>query len=189
MINEMTEEIFTSFKEDLEKAYKHQASEFVVIRAGRANPHILDKISVEYYGVPTPIYQMANISVSEARILCISVWDQSQIKNVSKAIAMSDIGITPSDDGRIIRLVFPQLTEERRREITKTVRKIAEETKIAMRNARRDALDLLKDMKKDGELSEDEFSGCEKDIQKILDGYIVKVDNLTSDKEKEIMEV
>ena len=114
-MNEMTEEIFSSFKEDLEKAYNHQASEFAVIRAGRANPHILDKISVEYYGVPTPIYQMANITVSEARILNISVWDQSQVKNVSKAIAMSDIGITPSDDGKIIRLVFPQLTEERRR--------------------------------------------------------------------------
>ena len=189
MINEMTEEIFISYKEDLEKAYKHQGSEFAVIRAGRANPHILDKIFVEYYGVPTPIYQMANISVAEARILCISVWDQSQVKNVSKAIAMSDIGITPSDDGRVIRLVFPQLTEERRREITKNVRKIAEDTKIAMRNARRDALDLLKDLKKEGELSEDELSSCEKEIQKILDGYTLKVDALTSDKEKEIMEV
>lgn len=189
MINEMTEEIFSSFKEDLEKAYAHQISEFSVIRAGRANPHILDKISVEYYGVPTPIYQMANITVQEARILCISVWDQSQVKNVSKAIAMSDIGITPSDDGKIIRLVFPQLTEERRREITKTVKKIAEDTKIVMRNARRDALDLLKDMKKEGELSEDEFASCEKEIQKILDLQVAKVDALTNDKEKEVMEV
>ena len=188
-MNEMTEEIFASFKEDLEKAYNHQAGEFAVIRAGRANPHILDKISVEYYGVPTPIYQMANITVSEARILNISVWDQSQVKNVSKAIAMSDVGITPSDDGKIIRLVFPQLTEERRREITKQVRKIAEDTKIVMRNARRDSLDMLKDMKKDGELSEDELSGAEKEIQKILDAYVTKVDNLTNDKEKEIMEV
>lgn len=189
MINEMTEEIFTSFKEDLEKAYLHQSNEFAVIRAGRANPHILDKITVEYYGVPTPIYQMANITVSEARILNISVWDASQVKNVSKAIAMSDIGITPSDDGKIIRLVFPQLTEERRREITKQVRKIAEDTKIVMRNARRDALDMLKDMKKDGDLSEDELAACEKDIQKLLDSYVNKVDSLTTDKEKEIMEV
>lgn len=188
-MNEMTQEIFDAFKEDLEKAYNHQIGEFAVIRAGRANPHILDKISVEYYGVPTPIYQMANITVAEARILCISVWDQSQVKNVSKAIAMSDIGITPSDDGKVIRLVFPQLTEERRKEITKNVRKIAEDTKIVMRNARRDALDMLKDMKKDGDLSEDEFAGCEKDIQKILDSYVDKVDTLTDSKEKEIMEV
>ena len=188
-MNEMTEEIFSSLKEDLEKAYNHQISEFGVIRAGRANPHILDKISVEYYGVPTPIYQMANITVSEARILCISVWDQSQIKNVSKAIAASDIGITPSDDGRVIRLVFPQLTEERRREITKQVRKIAEDTKVVMRNSRRDALDLLKDMKKDGDLSEDEYAGAEKEIQKVLDSFVAKVDSLTSEKEKEIMEV
>lgn len=188
-MNEMTEEIFSSFKEDLEKAYNHQVGEFAVIRAGRANPHILDKISVEYYGVPTPIYQMANITVSEARILCISVWDQSQVKNVSKAISMSDIGITPSDDGKVIRLVFPQLTEERRREITKQVRKIAEDTKIVMRNSRRDSLDLLKDMKKDGDLSEDEFAGAEKEIQKILDNFVAKVDDLTAAKEKEIMEV
>lgn len=189
MINEMTEEIFDALKEDLEKAYNHQAGEYAVIRAGRANPHILDKIFVEYYGVPTPIYQMANITVAEARVLCISVWDQSQVKNVSKAIAMSDIGITPSDDGKIIRLVFPQLTEERRREISKNVRKIAEDTKIAMRNARRDSLDLLKDMKKDGDLSEDEFAGSEKEVQKILDLYVEKVDSLAESKEKEIMEV
>ena len=189
MLNEMTEEVFNSLKQDLEKAYNHQSSEYAVIRAGRANPHILDKIHVDYYGVPTPIYQMANISVAEARILCISVWDQGQVKNVSKAIAASDIGITPSDDGRVIRLVFPQLTEERRRDITKQVRKIAEDTKVVMRNARRDALDLLKDMKKDGDLSEDELSGCEKDVQKILDGYMAKVDALTESKEKEIMEV
>jgi len=188
-MTEMTQEIFDSFKFDLDKAFNHAVSEFAVIRAGRANPHILDKISVEYYGVPTPLYQMANIQVAEARILVISVWDQSQVKNVSKAIAASDIGITPSDDGRVIRLVFPQLTEERRREITKQVRKIAEDTKITMRNARRDSLDMLKDLKKDGELSEDEFAGYEKEIQKILDSWTDKMDNLTSDKEKEIMEV
>ena len=188
-MSEMTQEIFDSFKQDLEKAYNHTAGEFAVIRAGRANPHILDKISVEYYGVPTPIYQMANIQVSEARILVVSVWDQSQVKNVSKAIAASDIGITPSDDGRVIRLVFPQLTEDRRREITKQIRKIAEDSKIAMRNARRDSLDMLKDLKKDGELTEDEFASSEKEIQKILDSWTDKIDSLTQDKEKEIMEV
>ncbi len=189
MINEMTAEIFADFKKDLEKAYTHQGDEYAIIRAGRANPHILDRIFVDYYGSPTPINQMANLSVPEARVLAISVWDQSQVKNVSKAILMSDIGITPQDDGKIIRLIFPQLTEERRREISKQVRKIAEDTKIAMRNARRDALDMFKDMKKEGDLSEDEFSGCEKEIQKILDAYNGKVDLLSADKEKEIMQV
>ncbi len=185
----MTEEIFSSFKSDLQKACDHQLNEYAVIRAGRANPHILDRIFVDYYGSPTPINQMANLSVPEARILAISVWDQSQVKNVSKAISMSDIGITPSDDGKVIRLVFPALTEERRREISKQVRKIAEDTKITMRNARRDALDMLKEMKKDGDLSEDELSVCEKEIQKILDAYNGKVDSSSQSKEKEIMEI
>ena len=161
----------------------------MVIRAGRANPHILDKISIDYYGVPTPIKQLANISVQEARILCINVWDASQIKNVSKAIAASDIGITPTDDGKIIRLVFPQLNEERRKEIVKQIKKIAEDTKIAMRSARRDIMDFLKDQKKNGEVSEDEFASLESDVQKMLDKYTDKVDGLFATKEKEILEI
>lgn len=188
MNNEAVEEIFMILEEELDKAYNHQKNEYAVIRAGRANPHILDKIFVEYYGVPTPLTQMATISVSEARILCISVWDQSQVKNVSKAISASDIGITPSDDGKVIRLTFPQLTEERRREIVKMVKRIAEETKIAMRNARRDAMDMIKDLKKEG-ASEDECAGYEKEVQKSIDSYIVKVENLSIAKEKEIMEI
>lgn len=188
MNNEVVEEIFMILEEELDKAYNHQKNEYAVIRAGRANPHILDKIFVEYYGVPTPLTQMATISVSEARILCISVWDQSQVKNVSKAISASDIGITPSDDGKVIRLTFPQLTEERRREIVKTVKKIAEETKVAMRNARRDAMDMIKDLKKEG-MSEDECAGYEKEVQKNIDSYISKVEDLSISKEKEIMEI
>ena len=188
-MNEMVDEIFSNCKADLEKAYLHQQNEYLVIRAGRANPHILDRVMVEYYGVPTPIVQMATITVSEARILNISVWDVSQIKNVEKAISQSDIGITPTDDGRTIRLVFPQLTEERRKEIVKEVRKICEETKIAMRNVRRESMDMLKDMKKDGELSEDEFATSEKEVQKLIDKYTGMADNLADKKETEIMTV
>lgn len=188
-MNEMVEDIFSSCKDDLEKAYLHQQNEYLVIRAGRANPHILDKVMVEYYGVPTPIVQMATVTVSEARILNISVWDVSQIKNVEKAISMSDIGITPTDDGKTIRLVFPMLTEERRKEIVKNVKKICEETKVAMRNSRRDALDMLKDLKKDSEISEDEYSAAEKEVQKFIDKYTAMADKAAEDKENEVMKV
>lgn len=188
-MNEMTEEIFSSLKDDLEKAYSHQQNEYLVIRAGRANPHILDKVLVEYYGVMTPIVQMGTVTVSEARILNISIWDQSQIKNVVKAIIQADIGITPTDDGKVIRLVFPMLTQERRKEIVKSVKKICEETKITMRNARRDALDMLKDLKKEGELSEDELSNAEKEVQKLIDKYTSLSDNLAEEKETEVMKV
>ena len=130
-MNELVDDIFSSCKEDLEKAYLHQQNEYLVIRAGRANPHILDKVMVEYYGVPTPIVQMGTVTVSEARILNINIWDASQIKNVEKAISQADIGITPTDDGKTIRLVFPMLTEERRKEIVKNVKKLCEETKCS----------------------------------------------------------
>ena len=188
-MNEMVDEIFSSLKNDLEKAYSHQQDEYLLIRAGRANPHILDKVMVEYYGVMTPINQMGTMSVSVARILNINMWDVSQIKNVMKAINQADIGISPTDDGKTIRLVFPALTEERRKEICKNVKKICEETKIAMRNARRDSLDMLKDLKKDNALSEDELSGCEKDVQKMIDKYTALADNLATEKEDEVMKV
>ncbi len=189
MQQEIIDEKFFDYEAELEKALSHQTNEYLVIRAGRANPHILDKISIDYYGVPTPIKQMANITVQEARILCITVWDASQVKNVSKAIASSDIGITPSDDGKVIRLVFPQLNEERRREIVKQIKKIAEDTKITMRSARRDIMDDLKNMKKDAQISEDEFSSLETDVQKLLDKYCDKVDSTFNAKEKEILEI
>ncbi len=188
-MNEMVEEIFSTLNEDLQKAYQHQQSEYLVIRAGRANPHILDKVMVEYYGVPTPIVQMGTVTVSEARILNINIWDASQIKNVEKAISQADIGITPTDDGKTIRLVFPQLTEERRKEIVKNVKKICEETKVTMRNARRDALDMLKDMKKDSAISEDEYTTYEKQVQKEIDKFTENADNLADEKEKEVMTV
>ncbi len=188
-MNEQIEEIYASVKEDLEKAFNHQQNEYQVIRAGRANPHILDKVYVEYYGVSTPINQMGTVTVSEGRILTINVWDASQLKNVEKAISASDIGITPIDDGKVIRLAFPIPTEERRREIVKQVKKICEETKIVMRNARRDALDMLKDLKKDGLISEDEFSACEKEVQKFVDKYSALADKEAEDKEAEVMKV
>lgn len=188
-MNEMVGDILSSCKQDLEKAYLHQQNEYLVIRAGRANPHILDKVMVEYYGVPTPIVQMATVTVSEARILNISVWDASQIKNVEKAISVADIGISPTNDGKTIRLVFPMLTEERRKEIVKNVKKICEDTKVAMRNVRRDTLDMFKDLKKDGELSEDEFAVCEKDVQKLVDKYTLLADEQSVSKENEIMKV
>lgn len=140
-MNEFVEEIFNNCKQELEKTYLHQQNEYLVIRAGRANPHILDKVMVEYYGQMTPIVQMGTVTVAEARILNINVWDASQIKNVEKAIAQADIGITPTNDGKTIRLIFPALTEERRKEIVKSVKKICEDTKIAMRNIRREALE------------------------------------------------
>lgn len=188
-MNEMVDEIFSSLKSDLDKAYLHQQNEYLVIRAGRANPHILDKVVVDYYGVPTPIVQMGTVTVSEARILNVNVWDASQIKNVEKAIAAADIGITPTNDGKTIRLVFPILTEERRREIVKQVKKLCEETKVAMRGARRDALDMLKDLKKDSALSEDEYATAEKEVQKQIDKYTDLADKLAAEKEDEVMKV
>lgn len=189
MDQDIIDEKFFDYEAELEKALTHQNNEYLVIRAGRANPHILDKITIDYYGVPTPIKQMANISVQEARILCISVWDASQIKNVSKAIAASDIGITPSDDGKVIRLVFPQLNEERRKEIVKQIKKIAEDSKIAMRSARRDINEDIKSFKKNGDISEDQASSYETEIQKLLDKYTAKVDEAFAAKEKEILEI
>jgi len=188
-MNELVNDIFDSLKDDLEKAYSHQQNEYLMIRAGRANPHILDRVMVDYYGVPTPIVQMGTVSVSEGRILNINIWDVSQMKNVEKAICASDIGITPTNDGKIIRLVFPSPTEERRKELVKQVRKLCEETKVAMRNVRRDALDMLKDMKKDGDISEDEFATCEKEVQKHIDKYTSLADEAADEKEEEVMKV
>ena len=188
-MNELVNDIFDSLKDDLEKAYSHQQNEYLMIRAGRANPHILDRVMVDYYGVPTPIVQMGTVSVSEGRILNINIWDVSQMKNVEKAICASDIGITPTNDGKIIRLVFPSPTEERRRELVKQVKKLCEETKVAMRNVRRDALDMLKDMKKDGDMSEDEFATCEKEVQKQIDKYTSLADEAADEKEEEVMKV
>ena len=186
---EMFNEVIESLKQDNAKSFDYLKQEYKLIRAGRANPHILDKISINYYGTMTPLSQMANISVPEPRMLAINVWDQSQVKEVSKAILASDIGLTPSDDGRIIRIVFPILTEERRRELVKTVKKLCEECKVTIRNARRDCLDMCKQLKKDGEISEDDYASIEKEVQKIVDAANIVADELSDAKEKEIMSV
>ncbi len=189
MYNEQAEKILGDFKQDTDKGIAFLQNELNGFRAGRANPHILDKITVDYYGTPTPINQMGNVSVTEARVLTISVWDQSALKSVSKAIMASDIGITPSDDGHVIRLVFPMLTEERRKDLCKQVRASGENAKVTIRNARRDALEALKKLEKDKILSEDELETIEKDVQKKVEQLNANVDKMVGDKEKEVMSV
>lgn len=188
-MNEIIDEIQLSCQEEIEKAINHQLSEYLVIRAGRANPHILDKVYIDYYGAPTPIKNMASITVPEARVLAISVWDQSQVKNVVKAITAADLGVSPNEDGKMIRLIFPVLTEDRRKEIVKSIKKIAEDTKITIRNARRDAMDMIKELEKNSEISEDERDLYEKEIQKLVDKACDQVDDNYKAKEKEIMEI
>ena len=182
-------ELYMNYEEEQEKAVGHLKSEFLSLRAGRANPHILDKILVNYYGAPTPLNQISNISVQDGRALVISLWDNNAMKETLKAISASDIGITPNDDGRIIRLVFPPLTEDRRKEMVKSIHKLAEQTKVVCRNARRDILDAMKKLKKDSEITEDEYNSNEKEIQKTLDNYIDKIDKETNNKEQELMQV
>ena len=163
--------------------------ELSTIRAGRANPHVLDRVSVDYYGPYTSLQHMANISVPDARTLMISLWDASKIKDVVKAICAVDATLNPSDDGKIIRIVFPALTEERRKDLVKSVKKEAETAKIGIRNQRRDCLEALKKLKKDLGLSEDLIEGVEKDVQKIVDSYNAYIEKISMDKEKEIMEI
>lgn len=183
------EEIIFNFEDALNKKIERQKYEYSMIKAGRANAHMLDKITANYYGTQTPINQMANISVPEARMLLISPWDVSTVKEITKAILASDLGITPTDDGRVIRLVFPLLTEERRREIVKDVKKICEETKIAIRNERRDMLEVFKKAEKDKQISKDDLTEGETDVQKLVDKYNAVADEVCAKKEKEIMEV
>ena len=187
--NENVELIFVEYDEALEKAVNHYDGELKSVRAGRANPHILDKILVDYYGTMTPIAHMANISVPEARQIMISPWDITNVKNISKAILASDLGLTPTDDGKVIRINFPMLTEERRRELVKQTKKLVEDTKVICRNARRDAIEELKKLKKDSVITEDEEATLEKEVQKKLDEISAKIDKMMEEKEKEIMQV
>lgn len=177
------------YEEKMEKSLDALVNEFTTIRAGRANPHILDKIKVDYYGTPTPLQQVGNISVPEARILQIQPWESSLIKEIEKAIMNSDIGITPNNDGKIIRLVFPELTEERRKELAKDIKKKGENTKVAVRNIRRDANDSFKKMSKTSEISEDEVKSLEDEVQKLTDKYIASIDKAIENKTTEIMTV
>ena len=177
------------YEEKMNKTIKVMTSEFASIRAGRANPAVLDKVTVDYYGVPTKIGQMASVSVSEARVLVIQPYDKSTLKSIEKAIQTSDIGINPSNDGSVIRLTFPQLTEERRKEIVKQVSRQAEESKVAIRSIRRDANDRFKAMKKNGEATEDDVKNLETQMQKLTDRFIDEIDKLAAAKEKEILAI
>ena len=185
----MTKDSYKQYENRMEKSLQVLRDELAGIRAGRANPRLLDKISVNYYGTPPPINQLANIAVPEARQITIQPWDEKIVNDVIKAIQVSDLGINPNSDGKIIRLIFPPLTEERRRELTKEVKKIGEKDKVAIRQIRRDAMEDFRKMEKNKEITEDDLKVAEKDIQKITDEYIDKVDQIVETKIKEIMEV
>ncbi|HJC24642.1 MAG TPA: ribosome recycling factor [Candidatus Eisenbergiella merdavium] len=176
------------FDSKMKKTCDHLEAEFATIRAGRANPHVLDKIRVNYYGSPTPIQQVGNITVPEPRMIQIAPWEKSLIKEIEKAIMASDVGITPSNDGNVIRLVFPEVTEERRKTLVKDVKKKGEESKVAVRNIRRDGNDAFKKLQKE-DVSEDEIKELESELQKLTDKYIKEVDKLVEEKSKEIMTV
>ena len=180
---------FKDFERRMGKALDHLHEEFGAVRAGRANAKVLDRISVEYYGSETPLNGVATISSPDARTLVIAPWDTKLLKDIQKAIQTSDLGINPQNDGKVIRLVFPQLTEERRKELTKQVKKYAEDGKVAMRNIRRDGMDYVRKLKKNSEITEDEQKKAEKDLQDLLDKYIKKVDEATAVKEKELMAI
>ncbi|MBQ6786907.1 MAG: ribosome recycling factor [Lachnospiraceae bacterium] len=176
------------FEEKMQKAYDFLLGDYQTIRAGRANPHVLDKLKVDYYGTPTPIQQVGNITVPEARMIQIAPWEKSLIRDIEKAILASDIGITPSNDGSVIRLVFPELTEERRKDLVKDVKKKGEEAKVAVRNIRRDANDSFKKLAKT-EVSEDEIKDLEDSVQKLTDKFIKDIDKAIEEKSKEILTV
>lgn len=180
---------FKEFTRKMEKTLEVLGSQFGAVRAGRANSQVLDRITVPYYGVDTPIGQVASISSPDPRTLVIQPWDSSLLKPIEKAIQQSDLGIHPQNDGRIIRLVFPQLTEERRRDLTKQVKKYSEDAKVAVRNIRRDGMDLLKKQQKKSEITEDDQKQMEKDLQDLTDKYTKKVDEMCAKKEKELMEI
>lgn len=182
-------EVFDRAERKMGKSIDHLEEEYAAVRAGRANPAVLDKITVDYYDTPTPINQLAAVAVSEARVLTIQPWDISVLRGIEKAIQMSDLGVNPQNDGKIIRLVFPPLNEERRRELAKEISKMAEEAKVAIRAIRRDAIEKLKDMKKNGDLTEDDQKQGEKKIQDLTDKYVKNADASFQRKEKEIMEI
>ena len=180
---------FSEYGRRMDKALDHLAEEFGAVRAGRANAKVLDRITVEYYGSETPLNGVATISTPDARTLVIQPWDTSLLKEIQKAIQASELGINPQNDGKVIRLVFPQLTEERRKDLTKQVKKYAEDAKVAMRNIRRDGMDYIKKLKKNSEITEDDQKKAEKDLQDLLDKMIKKVDESTAAKEKELMAI
>lgn len=185
----MASELTKPYEEKMKKTLAALDSDYSTIRAGRANPHVLDKITVEYYGTPTPLNQVGNISVPEPRLLQIQPWDSSLLKAIEKAINMSELGINPNNDGKVIRLVFPELTEERRKELTKDVKKKAEASKVAIRNIRRDAMDSFKKAEKAKELTEDQLKDLEEETQKLTDKYVAEIDVKAEAKSKDILTV
>ena len=185
----MADAIFNEAKDKMHKAAENLQRNLGQIRAGRANASLLDRVQVTYYGVPTPLNQMASITIPEARVLMITPFDKSMVQEVEKALLASDLGITPTSDGNVIRLVIPQLTEERRKELAKEVKKEAEQAKVAIRNIRRDAIDEYKKQQKNSEITEDDLRSAEKDIQDLTDKSIKELDKIASDKEKELLDV
>ena len=185
----MAKEIIAEAEDHMKKTIEVVKKEFSSLRAGRATPSLLDKVVVNYYGTPTPVTQMANVSVPEARLLIIQPWDRSTLPEIEKAIMKSDLGINPASDGIVIRLAIPQLTQERRQEMAKVIKKKSEDGKVAIRNVRRDANDHLKDREKKGELTEDDLHRAQEEVQKMTDKYIKEIDQLTAKKEQEIMQV
>ena len=183
------DERLQQYNNKMQKSYDNLLGEFGSIRAGRANPHVLDKLKVDYYGTPTGLQQVANISVPEPRMILIQPWEANMVREIEKAILTSDLGINPTNDGKVIRLVFPELTEERRKELAKDVKKKGENAKVAVRNIRRDANDALKKMGKSNDISEDEIKQLEEQVQKLTDKYIANVDNAVEEKSKEILTV
>lgn len=178
-----------NFQDKMEKTLNNLNEEYAGIRAGRANPHLLDKLRVDYYGTPSPIQSVANVSVPEPRMIQIQPWEASMVKEIEKAIICSDLGINPTNDGKLIRLVFPELTEERRKELAKDIKKKGEEAKVAVRNIRRDAIDSIKKNGKEEGISEDEIKGLEDDAQKLTDKFVAKIDEAVEIKSKEILTV
>jgi len=176
-------------EDKMNKTYDNLIEDFSTIRAGRANPHILDKIKVDYYGTPSSLQQVANVSVPEPRMIQISPWEPSLVKDIEKAILTSDLGLTPTNDGKVVRLVFPELTEERRKELSKDIKKKGENAKVAVRNIRRDANDQVKKESKDSDMSEDDVKKTEDEIQKLTDRFIAQIDKAVEEKSKEIMTV
>lgn len=183
------ETVFSKTKEKMEKCLTALERDYAAVRAGRANPAVLDKVMVDYYGVPTPINQMAAVSVPEARLLVIQPWDASTLREIEKAINTADIGINPQNDGKVIRLTFPQLTEEHRKTLQKDISKRGEEAKVAIRNVRRDAMDDIKKLKKNNEITEDEQKDAEKKLQDITDDYVKQVESITKKKEEEVLSI
>ena len=187
--NEKVEETMLEFEDRLEKTISVLEEDYSVIRAGRANPHVLDRVEVEAYGGMSKLIELGNVSALDARCLQISVWDKSLLKAVEKAILQSNLGLTPTNDGNVIRIVFPMMTEERRKELVRQIKKMGEDAKVALRNSRRDALDVFKKMKTAKELSEDDFSVCEADVEKTMTSAMGKLEGVISAKEKELMSI